>query len=157
MKKPTVFVVDDEPQICALLTRILQREGYAVHAFTAGQQAVDALAAERPDVLVTDLMMPGLNGIDVVRRAKDGVVIYRLDVAKAVNLKAEHDNHGPTIADFDGDGRLDVFLVVGYPGRSGEGAIGEAVCLTGFAGRGPGWTMLRHDPKNTGNVATPVR
>ena len=71
MKKPTVFVVDDEPQICALLTRILQREGYAVHAFTAGQQAVDALAAERPDVLVTDLMMPGLNGIDVVRRAKE--------------------------------------------------------------------------------------
>jgi outer membrane protein assembly factor BamB len=122
---------------------------------TRGVSVADLDGDGAPDLAYATAM-----GTFVVRRARDGEVIYQLDVAKAINLKAEHDSHGPTIADFDGDGRLDVFLVVGYPGRSGAGAVGEAVCLTGFAGaggRGSGWTMLRHDPQNTGNVATPVK
>lgn len=69
MKKPSVFVVDDEPQIATLLTRILEREGYAVRSFGGAEQALDAIPADRPDLVVTDLMMPGMDGLELVRRA----------------------------------------------------------------------------------------
>jgi response regulator RpfG family c-di-GMP phosphodiesterase len=71
MKQPCVYVVDDEPQICALLTRILQREGYAVRSFTSGRDALDAVAADPPDLIVTDLMMPGMTGLELVRSVRE--------------------------------------------------------------------------------------
>lgn len=71
MKRPTVFVVDDEEQIATLLTRILQREGYAVRAFSSGEDALAAIPAERPDLVVTDLMMPTMSGVELVRRVRD--------------------------------------------------------------------------------------
>jgi len=71
MRKPVVFVVDDEAQICTLLTRILEREGYAVRAFSAPEEAVAAAETERPDVVVTDLMMPGVSGLELVRRIRE--------------------------------------------------------------------------------------
>jgi response regulator RpfG family c-di-GMP phosphodiesterase len=71
MKKPSVYVVDDEPQICGLLTRILEREGYAVRAFTSGQEALDAARADPPDLVVTDLMMPGMTGLELVRAVRE--------------------------------------------------------------------------------------
>jgi response regulator RpfG family c-di-GMP phosphodiesterase len=71
VKQPSVYVVDDEPQICALLTRILQREGYVVRSFTSGREALDAAPADPPDVVVTDLMMPGMSGLDLVRGLRE--------------------------------------------------------------------------------------
>ena len=70
MKKPSVFVVDDEVQICALLTRIMQREGYTVRSFTSGEEAAEAFSTDHPDVLITDLMMPGMSGLELVRKAR---------------------------------------------------------------------------------------
>jgi response regulator RpfG family c-di-GMP phosphodiesterase len=71
MKKPSIFVVDDEVQICTLLTRILQREGYDVRAFSYPQDAVDAVDADPPELVLTDLMMPGMTGLEVVRRIRE--------------------------------------------------------------------------------------
>jgi response regulator RpfG family c-di-GMP phosphodiesterase len=71
MTSASIFVVDDEVQICTLLTRILQREGYAVRAFSAPQQALDAVESGRPDLVLTDLMMPGMTGIELVRRMRE--------------------------------------------------------------------------------------
>jgi response regulator RpfG family c-di-GMP phosphodiesterase len=71
MNKPSIFVVDDEAQICTLLTRILQREGYNVRAFSNPQEALDAADSERPDLVVTDLMMPGMTGLQFVRRLRE--------------------------------------------------------------------------------------
>ncbi len=71
MKRPTVFVVDDEEQICTLLCRILQREGYAVRAFASGEEALAALPEDRPDLIVTDLMMPTMSGVELVRRVQE--------------------------------------------------------------------------------------
>ncbi len=95
-------------------------------------------------------------GLFRVLRGRDGVVLYELDVAKAVGIKCDQSSHGPIIADLDADGRLDVFLVIGNTAK--ETKAGMAVCLTGFAGRrtrGEGWRMMRHDLQNTGNAATP--
>jgi response regulator RpfG family c-di-GMP phosphodiesterase len=70
LSQPTVFVVDDEEQICSLLQRILAREGYEVRAFHAPQEALTAVQREAPDLLVTDLMMPEMSGLELISRAR---------------------------------------------------------------------------------------
>lgn len=72
MKDPgrRLFVVDDEPQICRLLTRILEREGHAVRSFEAPRDALAALDETPPALVVTDLMMPGIDGLELVRRIR---------------------------------------------------------------------------------------
>jgi len=68
--RPTVFVVDDEQQICSLLQRILTREGYDVQSFHAPEDALTAVRARAPDLLVTDLMMPGMSGLELISQAR---------------------------------------------------------------------------------------
>ncbi|MCG3135561.1 MAG: Regulator of RpoS [Planctomycetes bacterium] len=69
VRQPVVFVVDDEEQICVLLQRTLARDGLRVLAYTTADQALTALSSERPDLIVTDMMMPGTNGLDFAQRA----------------------------------------------------------------------------------------
>jgi CheY-like chemotaxis protein len=69
-----VLAVDDEPDALALVTEVLQTAGARVTAATSGADAIRALDIETPDVLVTDLGMPGFDGfalIDRVRRHAD--------------------------------------------------------------------------------------
>jgi len=75
-----IFVVDDEQQICALLERLLSREGHQVTAFDRPEDALAAVDRERPDLLVTDMMMPGMSGLELIERVREklpdiGVVV----------------------------------------------------------------------------------
>jgi PAS domain S-box-containing protein len=70
MGKPTVLVVDDEPDSLKLLTDILCQEGYDVRAADSGKLALLSLAARRPDLILLDLRMPGMDGLEVFRRFK---------------------------------------------------------------------------------------
>ena len=63
----TVLVVDDEPQIVRALTTNLRARGYDVVAATTGEEALRLAADHRPDVVVLDLGLPGIDGIEVVR------------------------------------------------------------------------------------------
>ncbi|MBX3728408.1 MAG: sigma-54-dependent Fis family transcriptional regulator [Candidatus Sumerlaeia bacterium] len=65
-----ILIVDDEPKMGSLLKRSLEREGYAVEAFERPAAALEALKAGDVDVLLTDLRMPGMDGLEVLRRAK---------------------------------------------------------------------------------------
>jgi DNA-binding response OmpR family regulator len=65
-----VLVVDDEPPIVDLVTGYLVREGYAVEAAPDGLTALDAVRRFEPDVVVLDVMLPGLDGIEVCRRLR---------------------------------------------------------------------------------------
>lgn len=62
-----VLVVDDDPFIRTLLVAWLQEAGYGVVTAEDGQQALDVLRSERPDVLLLDLMMPKLDGYALAR------------------------------------------------------------------------------------------
>jgi CheY-like chemotaxis protein len=59
-----VVVVDDEVVIATTLKTILNHAGFDAHAMFSGQELVDSLEALRPDILITDVEMPGMTGIE---------------------------------------------------------------------------------------------
>jgi len=65
-----VVVVDDEPAILDAVSYTLRGEGYDVDALSSGEEALRAVAAAPPDLLVLDLMLPGLSGVEVCRRTR---------------------------------------------------------------------------------------
>ena len=65
-----ILVVDDEELIRALLLELLTSEGYEVTAAVDGEQALELLETERFDLVMTDLIMPGLDGVEVLLHAK---------------------------------------------------------------------------------------
>src|SRR3954465_9399440 len=67
---PTVLVVDDEPAIVDSLQKILERESLRVLTAGSGGEALDIIRRESIWVLLTDLMMPGMSGMDLLRAAK---------------------------------------------------------------------------------------
>jgi len=72
MRKQMVLVVDDEPPIVRLVRAVLQADGYAVITASSGEDALTLLEAERPDLVILDLMMPGMNGFETLRRIRAG-------------------------------------------------------------------------------------
>jgi DNA-binding response OmpR family regulator len=66
MAEVTVLVVDDDPVIMRLLEVNFEMEGYTVVTATDGRQALDRIAAAPPDLVVCDIMMPVVNGLEVV-------------------------------------------------------------------------------------------
>jgi DNA-binding response OmpR family regulator len=65
-----VLVVDDEPTIGEVVARYLERAGYRAAIAATGRDALSSAAAERPDVVVLDLMLPDLDGLEVMRRLR---------------------------------------------------------------------------------------
>jgi two-component system KDP operon response regulator KdpE len=65
-----VLAVDDEPQILRALRTSLQARGHEVAVAPNGETALDLLAADEPDVVVLDLGLPGIDGIEVIRRVR---------------------------------------------------------------------------------------
>lgn len=77
---PKILVVDDDPAISEMLTLVLETEGFAPIAVTDGAQAVPAFQEHQPDLILLDLMLPGMNGVDICRsiRRESAVPIVML-------------------------------------------------------------------------------
>ncbi|MGH2759146.1 MAG: response regulator transcription factor [Actinomycetota bacterium] len=67
---PRVLVVDDDPQVLKLLRVNFELEGYDVLTATNGEEALDLVGRDSPDAIVCDVMMPGIDGLEVVRRLR---------------------------------------------------------------------------------------
>ncbi|MFA8356412.1 response regulator transcription factor [Burkholderia ubonensis] len=67
----TVLLVDDDPNILAPLQLLVEREGYRVVTASDGKAALAATAVESPGLIVTDWMMPNVDGVELCRRLKD--------------------------------------------------------------------------------------
>ena len=66
----SVLVVDDEPTITEVVSRYLQRAGYDTRVAGDGPSALQLAGARRPDLVVLDLMLPGMDGLEVLRRLR---------------------------------------------------------------------------------------
>src|SRR5258706_4766493 len=77
----SILVVDDDPTVSDVVRRYLERAGYQVMLAPDGPAALTAFARHRPDLVVLDLMLPGIDGLEVCRRLRgraDGVPIVML-------------------------------------------------------------------------------
>ncbi len=95
-----VLVVDDDATICAMLTSILRREGHEVHVALGGEQALAMEQREKPDLILLDLILPDMDGVDVCRRMRHQtsapiiILSARADVVdKVVGLEVGADDY----------------------------------------------------------------
>jgi two-component system, OmpR family, phosphate regulon response regulator PhoB len=70
-----VLVVEDEPDIRSLITHHLERDGFRCRTAASGAEALDAARAAMPDLVVLDLMLPGMDGLEVCRRLRAGSTV----------------------------------------------------------------------------------
>ena len=70
-QKMTILAVEDEPQVLALMGDILEKEGFSVIKASDGKTAVKMIVEQHPDLVILDLMMPGMSGFDVCDRLKE--------------------------------------------------------------------------------------
>ena len=68
---PLVLVVDDEPLMCDILRRILTKHGDRVITTSDGKATLKLVKEKKPDVILLDLMMPGIDGREVCRRVRE--------------------------------------------------------------------------------------
>ena len=90
---PLVMVVDDEPVLCNILQRILEREGYHVITAFEGETALELVKQYKPDLVVLDIMLPGIGGRELsahIRKIAESRIIYftaRADLTMAEDNK----------------------------------------------------------------------
>lgn len=87
-----ILIVDDEPDTLKLLQAVLQREGYVVISATNGPEALAKIKAEPPDLVILDIMMPGMSGIEVLQQIRGDpklavLPVLMLTARSEVNVK----------------------------------------------------------------------
>ncbi len=93
-----VLVVDDEAEVLQLFARMLSsaQRGYRVLRATSGQQALSMLRTRRPDVMILDLIMPGMDGFQVLRAKRQDAAIREIPV---IVISATDPAGGPIVSD----------------------------------------------------------
>jgi DNA-binding response OmpR family regulator len=90
-----ILVADDDPSILRLLQLNFELEGYEVHTASDGEEALAQARASSPDVIVLDVMMPGLDGWEVCRRLKEDETMHSVPVILLTALGQEQERrHG---------------------------------------------------------------
>ena len=70
MGKKKIMIVDDEDNLIELVTAILEQEGYEVIPASSGQEALEKLKSVKPDLVLLDMMMPGMSGREVCEKIR---------------------------------------------------------------------------------------
>ncbi len=91
-----VWLVDDDASIRWVLERALRNGGMAPRAFEAAEPALDALRRESPDVLITDIRMPGQSGLDLLKKIRDA------RPALPVIVMTAHSDLGNAVSAYEG-------------------------------------------------------
>ncbi len=98
--KPSVLIIEDEQMLCGLMVKKLERSGFAVQGVFDGEMGIRAIEKKKPDVILLDLLLPGIDGFEVLRHLKSDqrfkdipvIIVSNLgepsDVAKARNAGA---------------------------------------------------------------------
>ncbi len=76
----SVLIIDDDPTSREALTELLEEEGYEVLSAAGGEEGLEAARKHRPDLLLLDMMMPGIDGVEVIRRIRREASLDRLRI-----------------------------------------------------------------------------
>lgn len=87
----TILVVEDTPSEQELISNFLQESGYLVIKANNGKEAIDKTLAQKPDVVVTDVVMPGMNGFELCRSLKKNPSTQNLPVIACTSKNQELD------------------------------------------------------------------
>ena len=90
-RAPRVLLVEDERHIVESLSFVLEREGFEVSAAADGESALERLRASRPDVLVLDVMLPRLGGLEVLKLVRADAALRTLPVVVLTARGRPHD------------------------------------------------------------------
>ena len=93
MKKQRVLIVDDSPFILRMLTFLLRKESMDVLAATNGVEALETMQAHRPDLVFLDVMMPEMDGFDVLQTMKHDEGLKDIPVIMITAKGQETDRH----------------------------------------------------------------
>lgn len=125
MTAQRILIVDDEAQLQKTIRAYLEREGYAVESAMDGAAALAAAAAFRPDLVILDVMLPGLGGFAVLEtlRQQSGVYVLMLtaraeEIDKVMGLTLGADDYMTKPFDFD-----EFLARIEALGRRGRGAV----------------------------------
>ncbi len=80
MRKHRILVVDDDLSMREFLKILLERSGYSVTVAASGEEALERLGKDQPDLVMTDLNMPGINGIELLNQVKAWAARSEVDV-----------------------------------------------------------------------------
>jgi len=69
-KNKTIMVVDDNPDIITIVTTILEGKGFSVFSASSGAELLNMLKGQKPDLIILDIMMPEMDGLEVLSRLK---------------------------------------------------------------------------------------
>jgi two-component system, OmpR family, alkaline phosphatase synthesis response regulator PhoP len=89
MSRPRVLLADDDPRVVSVVSRYLALEGYEMSIATDGEAAVRIAEADRPDLIILDIMMPGIDGIEACRRIRANAVTSQTPVLMFSALSEE--------------------------------------------------------------------
>ena len=91
MKKQKIIVVEDEPDLVDVVTYNLKREGYLVLAAQRGDEGLNLIRSERPDLVLLDLMLPGMDGLSICRQMKSDTSLSEIPIIIASAKGEESD------------------------------------------------------------------
>lgn len=89
--KPKVLVIEDEPDILEVMQYNLEREGHKVIACRNGEQGLSRIRTDNPDLVILDLMLPGMDGVEVCRQVKADPVTRAIPIIMVTAKSEESD------------------------------------------------------------------
>ena len=89
--KYNVLAVDDIPLNLVLVQKMLSRFNFKMRTASGGQEALDAVATKKPDLILLDLMMPGIDGFEVIRRLREDPATSDIQIVILSALNSNED------------------------------------------------------------------
>ncbi len=94
-ERPIILVVDDDVDLSGIIRLILTSAGYDTYVANSGQEALDWLLSNRPDLVLLDLMMPDINGFTILRKMRANEPTRQLPVV-VLTAKADQETRDET-------------------------------------------------------------
>lgn len=96
--KKKIVIIDDDPVTLKLLETTLLRQGYKVFSAENGIQGLDLVIREKPDILISDMLLPGIHGVDICRKVREN---HELDNIKIIMMTGVYKDAAYLLGDLE--------------------------------------------------------